>query len=124
MEPGAAQSVDTVATLRVARPACIPPGTYRFRVTAQNNDGVWNPAGATVDIVLEPHFYQRRLFYAACTAGLLFGSVGLFRLRVRRIQALAAALERTVAARTSELQLEVAERRRADAKAVENGRGR
>src|SRR6185295_12281439 len=73
-EPGAAQSVDTVATLRVARPACIPPGTYRFRVTAQNNDGVWNPAGATVDIVLEPHFYQRRLFYAACTAGLLFGS--------------------------------------------------
>jgi signal transduction histidine kinase/ligand-binding sensor domain-containing protein/CheY-like chemotaxis protein len=97
----------------------IPPGTYRFRVTAQNNDGVWNPEGATVDIVLEPHFYQRRLFYAACAAGLLFAGVGLFRLRVRRIHAWAAQLERTVAARTSELQAEVADRRRAEARAVD-----
>ena len=97
----------------------IPPGTYRFQVIAQNNDGVWNTTGASVDIVLEPHFYQTRLFYAACAAGLLFSGVWLFRLRVRRIRAWAAQLERTVTTRTVQLQLEVADRRRAEVKAIE-----
>ncbi len=97
----------------------IPPGTYRFQVTARNDDGVWNPTGVAVDLVLQPHFYQTPLFYAVCVAGLAFTGVGLFRLRVRRIRAWAAQLERTVTERTSELRLEVADRRRAEAKANE-----
>ena len=34
-------------TRRVAYYTNIPPGTYRFRVIACNNDGVWNEAGAS-----------------------------------------------------------------------------
>jgi signal transduction histidine kinase/ligand-binding sensor domain-containing protein/ActR/RegA family two-component response regulator len=98
----------------------IPPGSYRFQVTAQNDDGVWNRTGAAVDLVLVPHFYQMRLFYAACAASLILGAVVFFQLRVRRIRAWAAQLEGTVAKRTSELQLEVSERRRAEAKANES----
>ena len=29
----------------------LPPGAYRFRVVASNNSGVWNEAGATLDIL-------------------------------------------------------------------------
>lgn len=36
----------------------LSPGKYRFRVTASNNDGVWNNTGAFVDFVIEPAFYQ------------------------------------------------------------------
>lgn len=41
----------------------IPPGRYRFRVTASNNDGVWNETGASMAFVLKPHFYQTSVFY-------------------------------------------------------------
>jgi signal transduction histidine kinase/ligand-binding sensor domain-containing protein/ActR/RegA family two-component response regulator len=92
----------------------IPPGRYRFRVTAQNNDGVWNNAGAVVDLVLQPHVYQTLGFYAACAAGLVVCGVGLFRWRVRRIHDWAGQLEQTVAARTSELRQEIHERRQAE----------
>ena len=34
----------------------VPPGTYRFRVTACNNDGVWNEAGATLFLTFTPYF--------------------------------------------------------------------
>jgi hypothetical protein len=41
----------------------IPPGTYTFRVTAQNADGVWNADGASFTFSLEPHFNQTASFY-------------------------------------------------------------
>jgi len=34
------------------------PGGYRFRVLACNKDGVWNTTGATLAVVLQPHFWQ------------------------------------------------------------------
>ncbi len=36
----------------------LPPGSYRFRVLAANNDGVWNTAGASFGLRLLPHYYQ------------------------------------------------------------------
>ena len=54
------------------------PGTYRFQVTAANEDGVWNPDGAVLDIHIPPTFVQTNWFllmlvlaaalllYAAC----------------------------------------------------------
>ncbi|HTX17290.1 MAG TPA: two-component regulator propeller domain-containing protein [Bacteroidota bacterium] len=60
----------------------LPPGTYRFRVRACNNDGIWNEQGAGFDFILLPHFYQTYWFYA-CTIAALFGSgFGIYRLRV------------------------------------------
>ncbi len=52
-----------VQTRRVAYYTNLPPGDYRFRVMACNNDGVWNEAGASYEFTLKPHFYQTYLFY-------------------------------------------------------------
>ena len=71
----------------------IPPGTYRFEVIARTGDGVWNSAGALVDLRLRPHFYQAPWFYTLCAvliAGIIAGSHLLY---VRRLKA----KERTMA---------------------------
>jgi signal transduction histidine kinase/ligand-binding sensor domain-containing protein len=36
----------------------LPPGRYRFHVIASNNDGVWNEAGASIDLAIPPMLYQ------------------------------------------------------------------
>jgi ligand-binding sensor domain-containing protein/two-component sensor histidine kinase len=66
----------------------IDPGTYRFRVQACNNDGVWNEAGAVLSLVFLPHFWQTWWFKASIplSAGLLFW--GWYQLRVSRLKAI------------------------------------
>src|SRR5262249_8616949 len=49
---------------RAAYYTTLPPGRYRFRVTAANNDGVWNPEGASFEFQLLPRFHQTRTFQA------------------------------------------------------------
>jgi ligand-binding sensor domain-containing protein len=53
-------------TRRVAYYTNIPPGDYKFLVSAQNEDGVWNTEGAFIDLHLQPYFYQTRWFYLLC----------------------------------------------------------
>jgi signal transduction histidine kinase/ligand-binding sensor domain-containing protein len=53
-------------TRRTAYYTHLPPGTFRFRVLACNNDGVWNLEGAALAFKVEPHFYQTWLFYGLC----------------------------------------------------------
>jgi signal transduction histidine kinase len=68
----------------------LPPGDYRFRVIACNNDGVWNDAGDSIRFTIAPAWYQAKLFRAAC---LIFGIVALwaaYRIRVHQIKAAAA----------------------------------
>jgi signal transduction histidine kinase/ligand-binding sensor domain-containing protein len=61
------------------------PGSYRFRVIASNNDGVWNETGATLDFKVAAAWYQMIWFRALCfVAGLLL-LWAIYRLRVRRI---------------------------------------
>jgi ligand-binding sensor domain-containing protein/signal transduction histidine kinase len=36
----------------------LKPGTYRFRVIACNNDGLWNETGASVNVHILPHFWE------------------------------------------------------------------
>ncbi len=36
----------------------MPPGQYRFHVTACNNSGVWNQTGAVLSFVVRPFFWQ------------------------------------------------------------------
>jgi len=46
----------------------LPPGQYRFRAIASNNDGVWNETGAAVDFEIPPAFVQTKWFLAICIA--------------------------------------------------------
>ncbi|MFL6635574.1 MAG: two-component regulator propeller domain-containing protein [Massilia sp.] len=60
------------------------PGRYRFVVSAANEDGVWNPAGAALDVTIAPTFVQSTPFKALCAALLALGAWLLYRLRLRR----------------------------------------
>jgi hypothetical protein len=46
----------------------LPPRNYRFRVTASNNSGVGNEAGASFDFGIAPAYYQTTWFLASCVA--------------------------------------------------------
>ncbi len=47
----------------------VPPGEYRFRVLAANNEGNWNGEGASLVFAIQPFFWQTRAFQVA-TPGL------------------------------------------------------
>jgi uncharacterized membrane protein YphA (DoxX/SURF4 family) len=49
----------------------LPPGSYRFIVTASNNDGVWNETGAAYSFEIDPAFLQTRLFSWLCAFSIL-----------------------------------------------------
>jgi signal transduction histidine kinase/ligand-binding sensor domain-containing protein len=74
-------------TRRTASYSRVPPGHYRFRVKAANNDGVWNDVGASLDVLVLPHFYQTSLFRASVVVLVVLIAAGLHQSRVRRMEA-------------------------------------
>jgi ligand-binding sensor domain-containing protein/signal transduction histidine kinase len=86
---------------RMAQYTNLPPGAYKFRVMASNNDGIWNESGRSVDLDFQPHFYQTSYFYILCIL-LLLGLLALgYRIRIRQASAHYSAIiaERTRMAR-------------------------
>jgi PAS domain S-box-containing protein len=57
-----------VGTRRQAYYSNLGPGSYRFRVIASNNDGVWNNTGAQVEFSIAPAWFQTIWFQALCAA--------------------------------------------------------
>jgi signal transduction histidine kinase/ligand-binding sensor domain-containing protein len=76
-----------VGTRREAFYTNLEPGSYQFRVTACNNDGVWNEAGTVLQFVVLPAFEQTGWFRILC----LFAVAGclwlLYLLRLKRATA-------------------------------------
>ena len=62
-------------TRRAAFYGYLPPGDYRFHVTACNSAGVWNEIGATLALTVLPHFWQTWWFIGLGLLGLVV-SVG------------------------------------------------
>ena len=91
-------------TRRVAYYTHIPPGDYRFRVLASNNDGLWNETGAVRAFYLAPYFHQTYLFYALCAGAVLMLGGLVYLVRVRQLTSRQAELEMTVDERTRQLQ--------------------
>ncbi len=91
-------------TRRAAYYTNVPPGRYRFHVTACNNDGVWNETGASYSFSLAPHLWQTRWFFSLCAGAILFVATGLYRLRVRGLTHRKAELVRLVGERTRQLE--------------------
>ena len=63
--------------VRVAHYSKLPPGDYRFHVTACNEDGLWNRSGASLEVIVEPPFWRTWWFLGGASAGLLAAIVGL-----------------------------------------------
>lgn len=77
------------------------PGTYRFRVIASNNDGVWNEEGASLAIVIAPAWYQTRHFLAFCVVASVLAAWAAYRLRMRQMaRALTARFDERLEERT------------------------
>jgi ligand-binding sensor domain-containing protein/signal transduction histidine kinase len=74
-------------TRRAAFYTNLPPGSYRFRVQAANNDGVWNTTGASFGLRLMPHYYQTWWFYSALALALLVLGYLVYRWRVLEVEA-------------------------------------
>ncbi len=62
-------------------------GTYRFRVMAANNDGVWNRNGATLDVTIPPTFVQSVWFKLLIGLGVVGVLVVLYLLRLKQVTA-------------------------------------
>ena len=75
-----------VGTRRQAFYDSLRPGRYRFRVTAANESGVWNEAGAAVEFIVAPAYYQTRWFLVLAV-GTIVGLVwAAHRVRVRVVE--------------------------------------
>jgi signal transduction histidine kinase/ligand-binding sensor domain-containing protein len=84
----------------------LPPGRYTFRVTASNNDGVWNAEGASVTLTVKPYFGETVWFYLLAGLGLMLAGAGVYGLRVRSLRRRKRELELLVERRTHDLLLE------------------
>ena len=69
---------------RTANYSFLAPGRYRFRVTACNNDGVWNETGALLALVIQPYFWQTGWFQSGLLAGVVASAAGIARHFSRR----------------------------------------
>lgn len=62
----------------------LKPGHYRFEVIACNKDGVWNEAGASLDMVLAPHLWQMLWFRVLMALAIVAAAAGLALYATRR----------------------------------------
>jgi signal transduction histidine kinase len=65
----------------------LPPATYRFRVIASNNNGVWSENAASWEFSILPAFYQTTQFKVSLTLGVVAVLVLSYRMRVRHMAA-------------------------------------
>ena len=74
-------------TRRAAYYTSLPPGRYRFRVTARANDGTWNRNEASAGFRLLPHFYQTYWFYLLLATAAGLSVYAFYRWRVSQMAA-------------------------------------
>lgn len=70
---------------REAQYTNLGPRSYRFRVMASNNSGVWNETGDMLEFSIAPAYYQTNWFRALMAAVVLAMLWGLYRLRLLQI---------------------------------------
>lgn len=61
----------------------LPPGDYRFRVIASNNDGVWNETGASANLQVHPAYHQTTWFRIGTALTVMLSAAWAVRARVR-----------------------------------------
>jgi signal transduction histidine kinase/ligand-binding sensor domain-containing protein len=69
---------------RSAHYGYLPPGHYRFEVTAHGGDGVWREKGASLAFTVLPHFWETWWFRVGSWLGGAAAVAGLVGLQLRR----------------------------------------
>ena len=75
-----------VANDREIQYSNLAPGNYVFRVTAANNSGVWNEAGAFLDFSIAPAYYQTTWFGVLCVAAFLAMLWMVYQVRMQQVR--------------------------------------
>jgi ligand-binding sensor domain-containing protein/signal transduction histidine kinase len=89
---------------RFGRYTSLPGGSYTLRIRGSNGDGVWNQEGMAIRVSVVPPFWQTAPFRIIAAVVVVAGAVGIYRQRVRSIEARSRELEREVEERTSEIE--------------------
>ena len=76
--------VDGAGNKRFAEYSYIPPGNYTFHVRASNSDGVWNNTGASLALIVLPHFWQTFWFHTLAVLAAITLIVGIVLFITRR----------------------------------------
>jgi signal transduction histidine kinase/ligand-binding sensor domain-containing protein len=63
----------------------LPPRSYRFRVMACNNNGVWNETGTYFDFTIDPAYYQTTWFHIAGLIVFLLVIGVIYQLRLQQV---------------------------------------
>ncbi len=74
-----------VGNRRFATYNSIPPGDYIFRVKAQNNTGIWNEKGASINISITPPFWKTYWFYVAMFLTIIYSLYLIFQFRINQL---------------------------------------
>lgn len=82
----------------------LPPGNYRFNVSASYPGEGWNGADTVINLRINPFFWQRPLFQTLLVMLLLFAVFMLFRWRLRQAHRNEERLRMLIAAKTLALQ--------------------
>ena len=81
----------------------LKPGTYTFKILAQNSDGIWNTQEDSFTFTIKPPFWQSWFFYIALFVLAVLLVYGIVVYRDTRLMHAKEDLERMVALRTKEL---------------------
>ncbi len=90
-------------TRRAAHYTNLPPGNYRFVVSACNADGVWNEQGAELTLSKRPYLHQMPVFWGGVALLVLVGFWALYRIRLRQMERRQRELEDLVEQRSRQL---------------------
>ena len=91
------------STRRNAQYTNLPPGQYRFQVSAAQRGSGWSPETASVNFEIQPRLYQRPWFLPLAGSLLALVLYGIYRARVSQLKAREAQLSRIVEDRTRAL---------------------
>jgi len=90
--------------LRGGRYSGLPGGRYILRVKGSNNDGVWNHAGTSLEIIVASAWWKTGFFWGSVVVFIALSIISIYMLRVRAIKIRNLDLERGVKERTRDLQ--------------------
>jgi diguanylate cyclase (GGDEF)-like protein len=81
----------------------VPPGSYRFQVSASNQEGAWGEPPTTVELNVSTFFFNTLPFRVGVIAALLLAAFLLYRMRVAALKKRAVTLKAQVEERTRDL---------------------
>ena len=76
--------IESPGNMQTAYYTNLPPGNYKFKVTACNNDNLWNNDGAILNIIKLPHFYQTTWFFIGTIVFAICVFIVVHQIRVRQ----------------------------------------